>query len=61
MRVKLTSTGLATIAGKGAQTLRGLQPRASVQVSRSRCRRYRRRITNQGAGQQTLKVTLRCR
>ena len=62
-RVKLTSTGLATIAGKGAQTLRGLQPKASVQVSvsRSRCRRYRRRITNHGAGQQTLKVTLRCR
>jgi hypothetical protein len=62
-RVKMSSPGHASIAGKGRQTLRGLKPSAKVMVSvsKSRCKRRNKRISSQGKGEQTVTIKLRCR
>ena len=62
-RVKISSPGYASIAGKGRQTLRGLKPSAKVMVnvSQSRCKRRKKRISSQGKGEQTVNIKLRCR
>ncbi len=62
-RVKLISAGYASIAGEGAQTMRGLKPgdKVKVLVSKSKCKRKKRRVSSNGSGEQTLKIALRCR
>ncbi len=62
-RVKISSPGHASIAGKGRQTLRGLKPSAKVMVmvSNARCKRRTKRVSSQGMGEQTVNIKLRCR
>ena len=62
-RVSISSPGLKTVRGKGAQSLRGLSPNAivSVSVSRRRCRRSKQKVKSSGLASQPMTVRLKCR